>query len=307
MAAQYRARPPLVIDSRRPWHIPSVMAKPFVVSALLLATLACEARQADGELVGRSCEIQNEAATCDDGKVAFCGPLEYDPWVVDAELEYGPCLSEEELECEPGEVVSMGDYELCGELFKRCIAVGGIPTWIEDGCDTPLVLRFDDQPITMIPAESTPMASFDISMRADSCIMTDWPEATTPWLALDVDGSGAIEGGHELFGSGSRLADGAHAEHGFMALAALDHDHSGSIDAADPHFAELMLWRDYDADRRSQPSELEPLASMGITSLPTAYVSAIECDARGNCANQRAAFAHTGGVGELVDVYLSCH
>ena len=155
-----------MIDSRRAWHIPIVMAKPFlVVSALLLATLACEARQADDELVGRSCEIENEATMCE-------------PWVVDAELEYGPCLSEEELECEPGEIVSMGSQELCGEMFKRCIAVGGVPTWIEDECDTPLVLRFDDQPITMIPAESTPMATFDISMRADSCIMTDWPEAT---------------------------------------------------------------------------------------------------------------------------------
>lgn len=284
----------------------------ILTASLLLASLAaCEARQLDdGEPTGRSCEIQNEATMCSDGSMAYCGPLEYEPFTVYDEFEYGPCLSEDELECEPGAVESLGvptEADLCGEMFRRCIAVGGVPTWVNDECDTPLVLRFDDQPITMIPAESTPMATFDISMRPGSCITTDWPEATTPWLALDVDGSGAIEGGDELFGSGSRLADGSHAQHGFMALAELDGDQDGRIDAADPRFAELVLWRDHDADRRSQPSELESLASVGITSLPTAWTSAIECDARGNCANQRAAFTHAGGVGEIVDVYLACH
>lgn len=286
----------------------------LLVPALALLSLACDERQMSleggeetrAEPTGQACDAEGEVAMCSDGSSAFCGWIEGE---VEGEgaVEYGPCLADEEIECEPGMVEPSYVDELCGQMYKRCEIIGGLPTWQNDTCDTPLVLRFDETPIEMIPAEATPMATFDISMRGDSCITTDWPSAATPWLALDVDHSGTIDGGHELFGSGSRMRDGSFAHHGFMALAQLDADASGSLDAGDPAFAELLLWRDHDGDRRSLPSELEPLAGAGITSLPLRWTSAIECDERGNCANQRAGFSHAGGAGEIVDVYLSCH
>jgi len=285
-------------------------------ASLCLSATACDVRQvtlADEqgnqgnesneqvvEPTGQACEVQDEAAACSDGSSAYCG------WIENAQ-EYGPCIPDDELECEPGTMEPTFSDELCGQMYRRCLVEGGVPTWVNDICDTPLVLRFDAQPIELIAAESTPMATFDISMQANSCITTDWPSAATPWLAIDLDGNGSIDGGDELFGSGSRMADGSHARHGFMALAELDADANGKLDASDPRFAELRMWRDHDADRRSLPGELEALASAGITSIPVTWTSAIECDERGNCANQRASFEHAGGVGEVVDVYLACH
>ncbi len=65
--------------------------------------------------------------------------------------------------------------------------------------------------------------------------------------------------GHELFGSGTRLPDGRHASDGFAALEVFDSNADGVVDGADPRFAELMLWRDRDADRRSTLDELVDL------------------------------------------------
>jgi hypothetical protein len=229
------------------------------------------------------------------------------------DLSQGPCISPEENECEPGDRKHEGPTsseedidDLCPGVDYRCDVVGGEPMWIEELCNTPLVLRFDQAPVEMIAQEQTPDATFDINMRADSCISTDWPTAATPWLVVDLDGNGSIDGGHELFGSGSRLTNGRHAEHGFAALAAFDSNADGSVDASDARFGELMLWRDWDADRLSTPDELEPLASAGVERLAVDYRIETECDARGNCGVQRAAFEFAGGTGEIVDIYLSC-
>lgn len=258
---------------------------------------------------GRACEVLEEAATCGDGGVAYCGYMD-----ASAGMEYGPCLQEEEVECEPGEwrhepgqATENPEEELCSGTDYLCTVEGGVPMWIEQPCNTPLVLSFDATPVEMIAAESTPMATFDISMRADSCITTDWPTAATPWLVVDLDGNGTIDGGHELFGSGSRLADGQYASNGFLALAEFDADANEVVDGSDPRFGELMLWRDWDADRFSTPDELSPLLDNGVRSLPVEYDVAVSCDERGNCGVQRASFEHAGGAGEIVDLYLACH
>ncbi|PRP93066.1 hypothetical protein ENSA5_45580 [Enhygromyxa salina] len=268
-------------------------------------------------LTGTACTNLGEAVSCgDEGEVAYCAYMES----ADAR-QYGPCLAPEEVECEPGEwkhvpgpPVEEGEGEgeeewgdPCGDIDYLCELAGGVPYWQEQYCDTPLVLSFDASPVEMIAAESTPAATFDISMRADSCISTDWPSAATPWLVIDLDQNGMIDGGHELFGSGTQLLDGNHAPNGFAALAELDADGNDLIDGADPRFDELMLWRDWDADRVSTPDELTPLLDSGVNSLPVEFDIAVDCDERGNCGVQRASFEHAGGVGEVVDVYLACH
>ncbi|PRQ03782.1 calcium-binding protein [Enhygromyxa salina] len=264
---------------------------------------------------GDACSVPGEAITCgDDESTAYCSLIESEQ-----ALQFGPCLTLEERECEPGDwkhvpgpaappVDEEEDWgDPCSGTDYLCEIEGGVPYWAEQYCDTPLVLSFDASPVEMIAAESTPAATFDISMRDDSCISTDWPSAVTPWLVVDLDGNGSIDGGHELFGSGTSLVDGSHARNGFAALAEFDADGDDDVDGADPRFAELMLWRDWDADRVSTPDELTSLLDSGVERLPVEFEIAVECDERGNCGVQRAAFEHSGGVGELVDVYLTCH
>jgi hypothetical protein len=258
---------------------------------------------------GRACEAMGEVTMCgDDEAVAYCGYMEES-----AVMEYGPCLVAEEVECEPGDwrhvdgPPGSDEFDPCSGTDYSCDVVGGVPMWQEQECNTPLVLSFDAGPIEMIAAESTPMATFDISMRADSCISTDWPTAVTPWLVVDLDGNGTIDGGHELFGSGTRLASGAHASNGFAALAEFDADANEVVDGNDARFGELMLWRDWDADRFSTPDELTRLIDSGVHSLPVEFDIDVSCDERGNCGVQRASFEHDAGIGEVVDVYLACH
>ena len=158
------------------------------------------------------------------------------------------------------------------------------------GQNTPLVVAFDDQAV-----------AFDAGARFAFApgvpVATDWPTAVTPWLALDRDGDGVITSGAELFGDRTRLPDGSRALHGFAALAPLDANGDGVIDAADPAFAQLLLWGD----------DLRPASTM-LVSISLAYQRDVRCDGRGNCEGERAAirWRDARGVhdGAIVDVYL---
>lgn len=168
---------------------------------------------------------------------------------------------------------------------------------------TPLVFVFDGAPVDFEASS----ASFGLVEGA--CVATDWPSARTPWLALDRDGSGAIEDGAELFGSMTKLSSGGLAKNGFEALAELDSNHDGVIDANDAAFSKLVLWSDANGDRASSASELSSLASKKIRSIDLKYTTAERCDARGNCERERATFTYeeNGSVktGAVVDVWLA--
>ncbi|HEY8376020.1 MAG TPA: calcium-binding protein, partial [Nannocystis sp.] len=178
--------------------------------------------------------------------------------------------------------------------------------WV-DNCDdttTPLVLQFDRGPVRFASSS----AVFDLGPQ---CGATDWPHPTTPWLALDRDGSGAIESGHELFGSATVLRNGVLADNGFVALAELDHDHDGRISATDPAFRRLLLWADHDGDRRSSAWELTPIADAGVIAIGLSYRNDARCDDRANCEIERATFTFKNAhgheqVGEVIDVHLAC-
>ena len=177
--------------------------------------------------------------------------------------------------------------------------------WAEDqeACDTPLVLAFDHERVSFDGAIG---GDFDLTREQVSAPM-NWPTAATPWLALDVDQSGAIENGGELFGSATALGEGF-ARNGFEALAALDANGDAIIDARDPAFAKLLVWRDADQDRASSAAELTP-AMTELTAIELGYVVDRRCDARGNCEVERATFHYRGAdgaerTGSVVDVHL---
>jgi VCBS repeat-containing protein len=91
-----------------------------------------------------------------------------------------------------------------------------------------------------------------------------WTGGEDGILVMDLDGSGAIESGNEVF---SPFFNGGGFADALAALASLDTNGDGVIDAADEAFADLLVWIDSNGDGVSQPDELFSLADLGIASL----------------------------------------
>lgn len=247
------------------------------------------------------CDTVGESRVCDGGTqhcAEFYGKEE-------TQTLWGLCAKGE---CE------LGDSRDCGFGPDMPISMGcqldqyGVPLWDYEACNTPLVLSFGEA-VEFAPAAAS-AAEFDIHGGAGVCTRADWPSAATPWLALDLDKNGSIDGGHELFGSGTRMSSGTGASNGFVALAELDSDGDGKLSASDARWDELVLWADHDADRRSSGWETLPLSSFEIVEIELAYERRRECDAAGNCGIERARFVYRelgqAKVGEVVDVHLAC-
>jgi hypothetical protein len=90
-------------------------------------------------------------------------------------------------------------------------------------------------------------------------------------LALDRNKDKVIDSGAELFGDGTKTADGRNYANGYLALAAHDDNGDGVIDAKDSVFEHLLVWQDLNIDGRSSASELKPLSSYGVTSISVVY------------------------------------
>lgn len=209
--------------------------------------------------------------------------------------------------CTPGELQSCGFPPPQDTMQRHCELVDQFCTtrWSNDDCNTPLVLSFDGARV-----ELGADATHGFSVNGRSSLITDWPSAKTPWLALDRDGSGSIEDGRELFGSMSPLAVGGTGPNGFVALRELDRNGDGAIDARDPGFSQLLIWSDRDGDRRSGAGELASASAFEIVSIDLGYRSEPRCDARGNCEVERAAFHYRDASGALregavIDVHLA--
>lgn len=238
--------------------------------------------------------------TCSTFVLAGC---EYETESEEVDEEDEEIGASEEDEEEPEEEKECTGPKKTGCLYDVVICEDG--QWV---CGpTPLVLSFSGEAPAFAPAG---FDSFDLTGDGVSMV-SDWPIAATPWLVLDRNGDGRIGDGTELFGSAVRLGDGSRAENGFEALAELDANADGRVDAADPRFAELGIWADADADRVTDDGELRR-ASTGavrLVSVELAYASLAVCDARGNCGLERARFTWadaTGSLrtGEVVDVHL---
>ncbi len=185
------------------------------------------------------------------------------------------------------------------ETFTCTDAEGRIWT-----CNTPLVLSFDGEPVVFAASEHRFL--LDPSLGS---ARSDWPTAATPWLALDRDADGAITSGAELFGSATPLAGGGLARNGFEALAELDGDGDGVVDERDAAWSQLLVWRDDDGDRVSQPGELSPVAEAGLVSIAVSHRVEARCDARGNCERERGELVWRDAAGrprrgEVVDVHV---
>lgn len=212
-----------------------------------------------------------------------------------------------QVSCEPGahrscEVdqrpISM--HGLPGGRQMRCVEwADGSFQWDKSSCNTPLVVSFDDAKVSFTNPSPEASASFPIGISE----RTEWVSAKTPWLALDADGSGCIEGEGELFGGTDTDLNG------FDKLAHLDENHDGRIDENDPAFAKLVLWADRDQDKRCSPRELTSVREAGIVSIDLHYTAA-GTSHMGSFEGERATFVFRNGNGKeqrgaVVDVYLA--
>jgi hypothetical protein len=98
---------------------------------------------------------------------------------------------------------------------------------------------------------------------------TGWLSGDDGFLVLDKNSNGTIDNGNELFGDNTKLSNGLNASDGFAALADLDSNQDGMMDANDAVFADLRVWQDLNQDGISQANELKTLDELGITSLST--------------------------------------
>jgi hypothetical protein len=113
-----------------------------------------------------------------------------------------------------------------------------------------------------------------------------------------------IDGGRELFGDATQLADGSLAQDGFQALAALDQDGDGWVSASDASFGQLSVWRDVNQDGVADAGEVVSLEEVGIARLSVTSQQA-NLVSEGNRIGLIASFERVDGSSSTVaDVWL---
>ena len=122
-------------------------------------------------------------------------------------------------------------------------------------------------------------------------------------MVLDRNQDGVISRATELFGD--RTIPGA--ANGFEALATLDVNHDGAVDANDPAFAQLRLWQDQNRDGQSTSDELVSLPAAGVQKLLIAYTDrgyvSTAFDEFGNHLRWTGSFVRDNGqTAEMTDV-----
>lgn len=140
----------------------------------------------------------------------------------------------------------------------------------------PLVLNFSGT------AAQLQDQRFDFDLDADDTTESIAQLAVgSGYLVLDRNGNGRVDDGRELFG--------ALSGDGFADLAALDQDRNGWLDAHDPAFAQLRLWR---PDGRGHGA-LQSLAERDVAAIGTANVAS-QFALRGNGNSDLGAIRSTG-------------
>ncbi|WP_300086319.1 hypothetical protein [uncultured Nitrosomonas sp.] len=161
-------------------------------------------------------------------------------------------------------------------------------TWPRD----PIILDLDGNGLETVGLASNVYFDHD----GDGVLTkTGWAGKNDALLVWDRNANGSIDTGAELFGDFTALPNGTLAPNGFAALAALDSNGDGIIDASDPAFAELKLWRDASQDGQTGTGELISLADAGIVSLNLANTLKNQGLVNGNVLSREGSFTRADG------------
>ena len=176
-------------------------------------------------------------------------------------------------------VVDLGGYDLENDTtftFKITTA---------NGIADPLVFDLNGDGVDL-----SAMTSFDIDADGDK-EMTGWAGPEDGLLVADLDGSGLIEDGSELF---SEVFNGGSYADSLEALASLDENGDGVIDTLDTAFGQIMIWQDGNSDGVSQEGELKSLSDHGIAAIDLEAL-AVSGTVDGNTVYAEGAYIRTDG------------
>ena len=141
------------------------------------------------------------------------------------------------------------------------------------------------------------------------------PGSGDAFLAIDRNGNGRIDDGTELFGNHTpvMLRSDATAANGFEALKFFESPLNGAvgmldqrIDARDPAWSRLLLWRDLNHNGISEPDELQSVSSAGLAAIGTDYKTTRKVDRFGNEFRQVGRLTWADGeTAKVYDVWLT--
>lgn len=173
---------------------------------------------------------------------------------------------------------------------------------IGDAYITPIAIDLDGNGVKTVSHADGVSFDFDGDGNVETA---GWIDRGDGLLAMDRNGNGTIDNGGELFGQNSRLANGDSAQDGFQALAELDSNGDGVINASDEAWAKLVVWQDANQDGVSAQDELFTLDSLGISEISLSTQRGSGADAAGNVhALQSTVSWSNGRTTSAVDVLL---
>jgi Ca2+-binding RTX toxin-like protein len=148
-----------------------------------------------------------------------------------------------------------------GDLHDRGFSIHGLIRDLNDllrrFLTDPLVLDLDGDGLELTALDGS-ATFFDVD--ADGVLeRTGWVGPNDGLLVHDDNGNGIADGIGELFGNAS--------VDGFEVLAPFDTNSDGKVDANDARFADLLVWRDVNADGVAASGEMFTLSQLGITSI----------------------------------------
>jgi hypothetical protein len=167
---------------------------------------------------------------------------------------------------------------------------------------SPIVLDLDGNGVQTTAASQGVM--FDLA-DTGTVSKVGWVGGGDALLVRDRNGNGTIDNGSELYGVGTRNADGQRMGNGYAALALEDDNRDGKINAADSSFKELKLWIDGNQDGKTDAGELRGLVEMGVIELNLSAFSSDRVD-NGNLVALISSYtASDGQTHEMADVWFA--
>ncbi|SDG43841.1 Ca2+-binding protein, RTX toxin-related [Onishia taeanensis] len=168
---------------------------------------------------------------------------------------------------------------------------------------SPIVIDLDGDGLETLSREDGVHFDHDGNGLAEK---SGWVAADDGLLVRDLNDNGQIDGGQELFGDQTLLSDGSRAANGFEALAELDSNGDGRIDAEEADQQGILIWRDTNGDGKAQADELLSFSEAGLASVAVGYSEVTEADGQGNDIRQRGeAQTESGETRDAADIWFS--